>query len=358
MKIHNGVISERDLLFVARRWTGRSRHTSVERFLDYFPQAVKVTPENAWKRPYRMLKWIAGRAGQNGYTSISAGLEAAALVQIALRRPHITHFLYADHDYHYLGRAARPVRTRLAGTFFFSIEEFETRMPDKSHLRNLDLVIASGREQMAYLARFVPPERLAYLPLGVDTGFFTPPGDPASRRQRGPRLLQTGVNRRDFDTLREVFCRLKAVYPGLRLDMVGCQAAADLFAATPDVVFHPYLDDETLRHIYQESTLLVLPLLEGGSSNALNEALAAGLPVVASDQPNLRDYADSACVALCPPGDAGAMAAACRFWLDDPERREAASIQARIHIQQYDWGEIRKRLLDLYARHLGMTIQG
>ena len=61
-------------------------------------------------------------------------------------------------------------------------------------------MIASGQRQMDYLKQYVDSSRLVYLPLGVDCSFFKPPGDPSIGWENGPRLLQVGVNRRDFDT--------------------------------------------------------------------------------------------------------------------------------------------------------------
>ncbi len=138
--------------------------------------------------------------------------------------------------------------------------------------------------------------------------------------------------------------------------MVGCQGAEEHFRGEPGVFFHPFLSDEELLAVYQRSTLLVLPLLEGGSSNALNEALASGLPVAASRMPNLEDYASTGCVAMCPPGDPEAMFRACNALLSDRVRWERASARAREHMRQFDWQMIRERLLALYEERLGLRV--
>lgn len=347
---------ESDLLLVARRWAKRGRHTSVERFLDFFPGARTVTSDDALTRPYRLFKAIARRAGQDGYTSHNAGIEAAVLLRLLRRRPAIVHFLYADHDYHYAGRIGRRFGCRMVGSFFFSVEELERRMPDKSHLRHLDLVLASGEAQRRDLERFVEPERLAFLPLGVDTDFFTPPADGEERRDGPPRILQVGINRRDWETLAAVHRALRDEVPGLELHMVGCQDEAPRFAGEPGVVFHGFLEDERLLALYREAALLVLPLLEGGSSNALNEALAAGLPVVATRQPNLEDYVDPVAVTLTPPGDAAAMAAACRPLISGGGPRRRAAAAARRLAERFAWPRVKERLLALYRERLGVEV--
>jgi glycosyltransferase involved in cell wall biosynthesis len=216
-------------------------------------------------------------------------------------------------------------------------------MPRKRHLRQLDLVLATGRDQLTHLAQHVDPDRLAYLPLGVDTGFFAP--DPAVTPVSG-RLLQVGSNRRDFATLREAYALLAP--SGASLQFVGCDEAGVPFAGVDGVSVRPHLTDVELRDAYRQAEVVVLPLLEGGSSNALNEALACGVPVVATDRPNLADYADPACVTLVPPDDPVAFAAACRTLLKDPARRRSAAEAARRHALDFDWARVREQLLAHY----------
>jgi len=320
----------------------------VERFVDYLPGARVLTTDDLWQRPDRILHWLATRAPHDGYTIWGVEFEARAVLRSLRRRrrPRIVHFLYGDHDFHHSGGVLRRLGVRSVATFFFSVEELDRRLPDKRHLRQLDLVLATGEAQRRHLARFVDPERLAVLPLGVDTGFFCP--DPAVSPVPG-RLLQVGLNRRDVDTLVAAYAALRAADATLNLELVGCPELAPAFAGSDGVVVAEHLDDDGLRRAYREAQVLLLPLEEGGSSNALNEALACGLPVVATDLPNLVDYAEPPAVRLVPPGDATAMAEACRGLLDDPAARAEAAAAARRWAEGHDWAVVRERLLELYA---------
>jgi len=337
-----------ELLLVARRWDRRSDHTSVERFLDYFPGAATLTTADLWQRPDRLLHLAAAAARQDGYTIWGVEFEIRAVLRSLSpkRRPRIVHFLYGDHDFHFSARSLRALGVRSVATMFFSIEEMERRMPRKGHLAGLDLVLATGSEQMEHLAQFVDRDRLALLPLGVDTDWFSP-GAPD---QRVPgRLLQVGANRRDLSTLLAAYDLLSTEIDGLTIQFVGCDPATAVFGGRSGVTVSDHLSDEELRAAYREAEVVVLPLLEGGSSNALNEALACGVPVVATDRPNLADYADDSCLTRVPPGDPGAFAAACRGFLVEPETRAAAALAARDHALTLDWGVVRGRLLEQYA---------
>jgi glycosyltransferase involved in cell wall biosynthesis len=337
-----------DVLLIARRWARRGDHTSVERFVDYLPGAQVLTTDDLWQRPDRVLHWLATRAPHEGYTIWGVEFELRAVLRALRprRRPRIVHFLYGDHDFHHSGAPLRRLGVRTVATFFFSVEELDRRLPDKAHLRRLDLVLATGEAQRRHLARFVDPDRLAVLPLGVDTEFFHP--DPAVAAVPG-RLLQVGLNRRDLDTLVAAYAALRAEDDTLSLELVGCPELAPAFAGLDGVLVADHLDDDGLRRAYREAQVLLLPLEEGGSSNALNEALACGLPVVATDLPNLVDYAEPPAVRLTPPGDAAAMADACRGLLDDPAAWAEASGAARRWAEGHDWAVVRDRLLALYA---------
>lgn len=344
-------IDEKSLLFVMRRWSRRGNYTSVERFLAFWPQASVISNAQAWKRPYRLLSIIAKRAKQDGYTSFSAGLEIASLVKSIQVHPKIVHFLYADHDYHYFGEWANIFGVKTVGTFYFSVEELERRMPNKGHLHSLDLVLATGQKQLEYLKRFIQPEKLDILPLGVDVDFFRPANDYGQKRLSN-RLLQVGTNRRDHITLKKTYLSLQEKIPSVELHMVGCIEARPLFADIPGVFFYNYLDDQELLALYQGSDVLLLPLLEGGSSNALNEALSTGLPVVASDLPNLKDYVNPNCVFLNEPGNWAGMAADCQRLLTDESFYLGASYAARQFALQFSWSNIRQRLADVYSKLL------
>jgi glycosyltransferase involved in cell wall biosynthesis len=340
-------VDEAEVLLIARRWARRGEHTSVERFVDYLPRAQVLTTDDLWQRPDRLLHWLATRAPHDGYTIWGVEFEVRAVLRALRpgRRPRIVHFLYGDHDFHHSGRALRRLGVRTVATFYFGVDELDRRVPDPSHLRDLDLVIATGEAQRQHLARLVDPERLAFVPLGVDTDFFCPDsaGSPVSGR-----LLQVGLNRRDVDTLVAAYAALRSADDGLSLHLVGCPEMADAFVGIEGVVVADHLDDEALRRAYREAQVLLLPLAEGGSSNALNEALACGLPVVATERPNLVDYADPVAVRLVPPEDPAAMAGACRALLDDPAARSAAGAAGRRWAEAHDWSVVRDQLLALY----------
>ncbi|HEV7214006.1 MAG TPA: glycosyltransferase family 4 protein, partial [Chloroflexota bacterium] len=86
----------------------------------------------------------------------------------------------------------------------------------------------------------------------------------------------------------------------------------------------------------------------------LLEAMASGVPVVASDLPGVRDVVmRSGGGLLTPPNVAGDLAAALRTLLTDAALRQRLGRQARAAVERlYAWPEIISELEALYARAL------
>ena len=93
--------------------------------------------------------------------------------------------------------------------------------------------------------------------------------------------------------------------------MAGSKPGQEYFTDTPEVEFLPFLNDNEFRDLYRKASVLILPLLEGGSSQTVNEALSSGLPIVTNEFPNLSDYTKTDSVIKHSPGDYKKMANSC-----------------------------------------------
>ena len=76
------------------------------------------------------------------------------------------------------------------------------------------------------------------------------------------------------------------------------------------------------------------------------EAMGAGLPLVASDLPSLREVLDEDVATFVAPDDAGALAAGLRAVLEDPTRREAMAAAMLARAGGHTWSARAGRLLD------------
>lgn len=194
--------------------------------------------------------------------------------------------------------------------------------------------------------RGTAPERIAVLPYGVDIDRF----HPQPRRDGGKfRLLFVGnlSQRKGIKYLLEAVRRLKLPDTELLLvgRIVGSASAlapyADLFRHVPHVPYHE------VHRLYADADLFVYPSLHEGSAFATYEALASGLPVIATPNTGsvVRDGADGY---LVPPRDVEALMARIEELYRDPGRRAAMAASARQRAEAFTWRAYRERLATLF----------
>tara|TARA_Y100001980_G_C14555308_1_gene343565 strand:- start:775 stop:1839 length:1065 start_codon:yes stop_codon:yes gene_type:complete len=347
-------ISQNNLMFVGRNWSTMGENNTFHNLLQFFPGSIKVTSEDLNGFDNRIYRYLKYRTGNSCYSSLSVGLELNVFRKSLFENIKIVHFWFGDHDYYYSFLLKKIFGLKIIINLFFSLEELERRMPNKHHLKNADLLTCSGKAQIDYLSRFISRDKLAYLPLGIDTQSFRPPKNQVNRDK--DLIICVGNNRRDYKTLRNIYQILKHKKPNIQLKLAGAIDVQDYFSDFPEVEILPFLQEEEFRNLYNRASILLLPLLEGGSSQTLNEALSSGLPVVTNFFPNLSDYINTEAVLAFAPKDYKRMANACINILEDNERFKRLSKKARLHMLEYDYSIIKKKLTTIYEDYLDLEI--
>jgi glycosyltransferase-like protein len=205
--------------------------------------------------------------------------------------------------------------------------------------------------------------RAGRVPNGVDARRFRPPRDAAERRrerralgidERLAVLTVGGIEpRKGSLTLLEAFARLRALAPDLdpllivaggatlfdyRDELARFEArAADLGVGT-EVRRAGNLSDPELERLYRAADLFAFPSHKEGFGLAALEALASGLPVVASDLEVFRSFLIHEHTALLAPlGDSEELAAALVRLAREPQTRERLLSSARRVVAAHTW---------------------
>jgi glycosyltransferase-like protein len=116
-----------------------------------------------------------------------------------------------------------------------------------------------------------------------------------------------------------------------------------------DVLLVGTVPDDEMVEWYHAADVFAFPSVKEGWGLVVLEALAAGLPVVATDIPVFREYltaGDSAL--LVPPGDDAALAAAIAAVVRQPELRDRLVTGGRAVARRYDWASSAARHIDIY----------
>ena len=216
-------------------------------------------------------------------------------------------------------------------------------------------VAVSPRFKPLYEEAGLPSGKFRLIPNGVDLTRFHPARDGEKRALRArhglpvdlPLVLFVGFFSREkcpdllFDAWTDTFARGPAsalvivgrsrsdyyeidasIADRVRADAarLGCADRLFLVEHTADIEQH-----------YRAADIFALPSLREGLPNAVLEAMATGLPCVVSRLPGVTDtmITDGVDGLLVPPGDRGALAAALRALLSDPDRGARLGAAAR-----------------------------
>jgi glycosyltransferase involved in cell wall biosynthesis len=333
-----------DLRVVAYHHSRHSPHAGYDGLARYASAALRARPVSRRLVPKRLMSRLASGVLAYDWESLATELRAAA--DLLRRRGCTYHVLYGENTYHYLGLLEGFRRNRIVATFHLPVWAHHQAVRSERHLRRLSAVVCVGRNQLDYFTGLIGADRTFFVPHGVDAEPFTPPDDVAARDP--DRYLFVGEHLRDFVTLRAALNRIAAVLPHARCVAVTGNAEVSRYDTDAGVLRRPDVSETELLRLYRGTALLLLPLIDAVASNTILEALACGLPIIATDVGAIRDYVTPECAILVPPGDAAALAAAAVELLNDTPRRQAMALAARRRALAFAWPEIVRQLRAVY----------
>ena len=169
--------------------------------------------------------------------------------------------------------------------------------------------------------------------------------------------------RKNVELLIRACARLRTAYPRLRLVIAGDEPPADVAALVDrlhmrDVTtFAGHVNRDTLVALYQRATLFALPSRQEGLGIAVQEAMACGVPVVATRCGGPESLVEDGKTGfLVPNDDEAALSTAIGEVLADPERRHAMGRAARercLHL--FSSARVESQLRDAFADTFGDT---
>jgi glycosyltransferase involved in cell wall biosynthesis len=216
------------------------------------------------------------------------------------------------------------------------------------------VVVFTAEQRAAVMARYrLNPARVAVLPNGVHQRFFCT----AQRLlHEKPRLLFVGrlSVQKNIPLLLHA---LDGVSERFETTLVGDGDQGRMLRETADrlrlqnVRFHGRADNAELRGLYQDADVLVLPSEREGMPLVLLEALAVGLPIVATDIPGNRDVVlPGRTGLLVPPSDPAQLRRALLEVTGDAQRYQRMSEAARARAARYSWTSVGAEFERLYAQ--------
>jgi glycosyltransferase involved in cell wall biosynthesis len=223
--------------------------------------------------------------------------------------------------------------------------------------RGAGALVANSEALRGLAERFDPGRTVVVVPNAVEGEFR--PGSASEHARERVRVLAVSrlIRRKGLDHLLRAVALLGAASLELRIQGSGRdeawlrQLARDLGIADR-VDFAGPLERSQLPQVYREADVFVLPSLSESCSMALLEAMASGLPVVATADSGSREHVEHGAGGfLVPAGEAGPLAEALGRLVAHPElRRAMGAHNADCIRKQGSWEKVAERYLGLYTK--------
>lgn len=253
-------------------------------------------------------------------------------------------------------------------------------------LRRAEKIIVSSRDyadngQLSIVSK-LHAHKIKAIPFGVETDIFRPkinkknnPGaDRAAAivnfvtrrfiKRGGHTLLFVGGldGAHYFKGLSILLQAMKLVGRNLSLNIVGegdlrhqYETEAARLGLKQQVHFLGRISEDELIRQYQNADALILPSINSHEAFGLVliEAMACGLPVIASNLPGVRSvFQDGQQGLVCEPGNARDLATKIALLTQDENKRQAMAQAARtLAEEKYGWEKIADQILDEFSEN-------
>ncbi len=199
-------------------------------------------------------------------------------------------------------------------------------------------------------------ERIRVVPIGVDETVFRPLEHVGRSRTLIATTASADVPLKGLGVLLGALARLprevELVVMGPRREGAPAEALVHHLGLAERVHFVGSVTREQMVSIYAEAALAVVPSMYEGFSLPAVEAMACGVPLVATTGGGLREVVGGLALQV-PPGDVRSMASAIAAVLADPAAaaRRARSARQRV-LATYSWREAARRTEAVYREVL------
>lgn len=224
--------------------------------------------------------------------------------------------------------------------------------------RHADLVLADSVYCRNAIVRHygILPERIRLVPEGIDLARWQRVATETPYQSDGSTILCVARQypRKHVADLLQALPLVRRAVPSAHAVIVGdgpehasLRALAAGLGLGPAVRFLGAIaDDDEVARWYRRADVFCLPSVQEAFGIVFLEAMASGLPVVATQAAAIPEVVPHQQAGLLvPPGDVGALAVALTTLLLEPERRAAYGAYGKEHVQQYGWDLVAEKFL-------------
>jgi glycosyltransferase involved in cell wall biosynthesis len=220
--------------------------------------------------------------------------------------------------------------------------------------RQAQIVVANsiGLRQLA--GRFEPDLDIAVVPNGIDTSEFTPA---LSGEQEDAHILCVSrlVERKGVQHLIEAMPQILQEIPCAHLSLVGegdllvkLQSRCDELGLAGKVAFLGHVPHDRLPPLYRKAQIYVSPAFYEGMSNTVLEAMASGLPIVATAEGGREELFDGN-ADMASFGSPESLAREIVRLLRQPATMATMGARSREIALKFSWSAVARRYREFYS---------
>jgi glycosyltransferase involved in cell wall biosynthesis len=339
-------------LFLAKRWEHHSASggydqlakvvggkTVSRQYEKSFPSRIirfywrKMSRPKPYLLDYQFEDWMA---------------ECRAIRKSRAEPPVVVHVLYGDEQLDLLLRRRWLLPCPLVATFHLPASHVRGRFEhEQKHLvSGVDAAILVARCQLEEYQKWFGPDRVFYVPHGIDTHRFSP-GEWKRDRSK-VRLITVGDNMRDWEVLHCIADECRRLNLPVEFDVVVRKIFFPYFTGCPNVRLHASISEDELLTLYRNADALLLPLIDATANNALLESMACGTPVISTFVGGIPDYVDDSAGWLFRKGEVDPILDLIKHSCEHPGALQLKRAAARTKAEEFDWQEIHKRIVSVY----------
>jgi glycosyltransferase involved in cell wall biosynthesis len=275
--------------------------------------------------------------------------ELRLLAKSLIDPPDAVHVLYGDEQLDFLLRWRTWLRCPLVATFHLPAARTAPRFEhfQAGLIKGIDAAILIARSEMASFQRWFGPEKVVYVPHGVDTTRFKP--NNCLARGDTLKLLIVGEHMRDWAVAHRVIDEAKYNGLNVQFDIVTRPDIFPHFTGCTNATLHAEIPESRLIEMYQTADAVFLPLKDATANNSLLEGLACGTPAIASDVGGIPDYMNDGSGWLIPGGDAVSAFELIKQLCANKDLVRSRRDSARARALTFDWQRIAEKLSVVYS---------
>ncbi|MCB1102654.1 MAG: glycosyltransferase family 4 protein, partial [Kiritimatiellae bacterium] len=203
-----------------------------------------------------------------------------------------------------------------------------------------------------FIEQGIPEERIAVILHGMDSSYFHPAEQRTGEPGEPLRGFMIGVTERDHAFLAEV-CR--ALPPGLlNLSVATSRDQQVHYQGLSGVTLLPRLDDPGLLRTYQQSDLLLMPVMDCTANNSILESMACGTPVMTNRIGGVPEYVPDECNVVMPDKTLTDWVDRIQKLATNRDQLEAMRPRVRAWAQSLDWHTVAGHYISFYEELKGM----